>query len=739
MKRPREYPASLAAEEKSNATKICLVVNAHYHFMPVHKKRKKASDEKIELLEKRIKAMEASAHSGSAPRAATEVSNTNLISPGLQTRNQDTSEVSSSIASGMPLAADPYAKIYHSVDKGDLEFQGYSADRTFIEGFKHGLGDWAYDSSHTRLSTVFSVPGLFDTSRKPPVDVILPPREVANKLVEAALDAQILFCVIHRPSFNNLINLIYSLDQTNYSIQEWRFLALFYAVLAYGSLFVDLCEDQEHDALSQASFYYEKSIRLQDIADCKDLVSLQAIVFKILFLLATTRVFTCYTYITAALSVALRMGLHRSFINHQDLISREIGKRVFWALWILANEVAALCGLPNLLSREEIDQESPIETNDSYIELGQIRQQPEGEVCLVAIANVYRRLHMIFQGIIKHIYSEKRFNVFQPGSTVCCSVSMDKLKGIEEEFHQWARGMPDLYALGNNIENSQLTAFTLCITYAQAQIYLYRPFLQHLMTCAGDPNLPENTNAKWLATICIQACENIIMLCDDMYRRGLLSGGNWLVSRALFNSTLTLFYVVLTFSDTLQTRSILRCLALGRKVADRIAKRSVPGHRWKVMMKVMIATLPSCARHIQERLLGLEHKIPDLALYQTELRVPDDTYTASLGKQTMNLLGSDSSAADKMKWLAPHLLETLGHDCPQRDGCRSPSLRIIPKPADNAREASIASSQFDNIDDFFLGSSGEPGVNHGSMGMPLEAGEMDFGNLDEFLDLQNWL
>lgn len=152
------------------------------------------------------------------------------------------------------------------------------------------------------------------------------------------------------------------------------------------------------------------------------------------------------------------MGLHRSFINHQDLISREIGKRVFWALWILVNDVAASCGLPNLLSREEIDQEFPIEINDSYLELGQILQQPEGEVCFVAIANVYRQLHMIFQGVIKHIYSEKRLNVFQPGSTVSCSVSMDKLKGIEEELHQWVRGMSDHYALGNNVENTPLTA-----------------------------------------------------------------------------------------------------------------------------------------------------------------------------------------------------------------------------------------------------------------------------------------
>lgn len=130
------------------------------------------------------------------------------------------------------------------------------------------------------------------------------------------------------------------------------------------------------------------------------------------------------------------------------------------------------------------------------------------------------------------------------------------------------------------------------------------------MTCAGDPNLPENKNLTWLATICIQACENIIMLCDDMYRRGLLSGGNWLVSRALFSSTLTLFYVVLTFSDTPQTRSISRCFALGRKVSDRLAKRSVPGHRWNVMMTVSSRVMVSRDLCLAHTLQGYDRDSP---------------------------------------------------------------------------------------------------------------------------------
>ncbi len=363
---------------------------------------------------------------------------------------------------GLPQAqaGQPGAKIYQPIEKGDLEFTGYSADRTFIEGFKHKLGDWALDATHKRVPAVFAVPGLFDTTRGPPVDVELPPKVLARKLVDAALDAQILFDIIHRPSFDNLFTLVYSLDPSHYSIEEWRFLALLYAVLAYGGLFISGVDEHENDVLSNSSLYYEKNLQLQNIADCKDLVSLQAIFFKILYLLSTTRVFTCYTYVSAALSVAVRMGLHRvdSSTTHQDLIQRETGKRVFWAVWTLTNEVAATCGLPVLLNNEEIDQEAPTEVSDSSIEARQILPQPEGEFCLTAIATIYRRLHHVFQKAGKQIYSENQSNLLQTGGVGSYLVSMGRLKGIEKELHQWVRELPDHLVLGNGPDNPELAA-----------------------------------------------------------------------------------------------------------------------------------------------------------------------------------------------------------------------------------------------------------------------------------------
>lgn len=69
-----------------------------------------------------------------------------------------------------------------------------------------------------------------------------------------------------------------------------------------------------------------------DITDCRDLTTLQAIVFMILFLQCSAKLSTCYAYIGVALRSAMKMGMHRSFRDHFSPIDLEIRKRLFWAI-----------------------------------------------------------------------------------------------------------------------------------------------------------------------------------------------------------------------------------------------------------------------------------------------------------------------------------------------------------------------------------------------------------------------
>ena len=83
------------------------------------------------------------------------------------------------------------------------------------------------------------------------------------------------------------------------------------------------------------SFKYYSTSRalLQDITECRDLTSLQALLFLILYLQATANLSTCYAFIGIALRSAMRIGLHRNLPHqHIDAIEQETRSRLFYVI-----------------------------------------------------------------------------------------------------------------------------------------------------------------------------------------------------------------------------------------------------------------------------------------------------------------------------------------------------------------------------------------------------------------------
>ena len=190
--------------------------------------------------------------------------------------------------------------------------------------------------------------------------------------------------------------------------------------------------------------YYDAGRQMIDITDCRDLPSLQALIFMILFLQSSARLTTCYSYIGIALRSALRMGLHRSVARDFNPIERETRKQVFWVIHKLDMYVGAMLGMPKSLSDKDIDQEYPAEVDDEYITEHGILPMPEGTVSLVAGANAQNDLVRVLTKVIKYIYpikgSEKRRVGPDKRSYV---VSYARVREIEQDLQAWMNGLPD--------------------------------------------------------------------------------------------------------------------------------------------------------------------------------------------------------------------------------------------------------------------------------------------------------
>lgn len=180
-----------------------------------------------------------------------------------------------------------------------------------------------------------------------------------------------------------------------------------------------------------------------DITDCRDITSLQALIFMILFLQCSARLTTCYSYIGIALRAALRMGLHRSFATQFSPVERETRKRVFWVIRRLDIYAGAILGLPKSLSDEDIDQEYPLEVDDEYITDDKILPMPDGKISLMAGRNAHTRLVEVLVTVIKYIYPVKGADRTVDGrGAQSYRVNYARVKEIEQELQAWMDNLP---------------------------------------------------------------------------------------------------------------------------------------------------------------------------------------------------------------------------------------------------------------------------------------------------------
>jgi hypothetical protein len=179
---------------------------------------------------------------------------------------------------------------------------------------------------------------------------------------------------------------------------------------------------------------------MMDIADCRDIYSLQAIIYMILFLQSSAKLSTCYAYLGVAVRSALRMGLHRSFNDNFNPIEAETRKRTFWVIRKMDIYVGALLGLPQTLCDDDIDQDLPTEVEDHCITETGIQPMPEGSITIVQAANAHTHLVKIIHKIVRIVYPIKIPH--QTGHLSQYSVGIPQIRDIEKDLQDWKEKLP---------------------------------------------------------------------------------------------------------------------------------------------------------------------------------------------------------------------------------------------------------------------------------------------------------
>jgi hypothetical protein len=198
----------------------------------------------------------------------------------------------------------------------------------------------------------------------------------------------------------------------------------------------------------RVQYYTSARLILQDVAECRDMASLQALVYTILFLQATSNISDCYAFLGIALRSCLRMGLHRHLAHDKITpIEDETRRRVFHVVRQMDFYVSAILGFPLLLHDEDVDQPLPTEVDDEYITKETIHMPPPGTPSFFQAFNAHNKLMRILAKVVKDIYPlravEEGLEGQQPNSTFMINYSL--VQAIEEELQDWQSHLPDYW------------------------------------------------------------------------------------------------------------------------------------------------------------------------------------------------------------------------------------------------------------------------------------------------------
>ncbi|KAI0117559.1 hypothetical protein F4776DRAFT_656176 [Hypoxylon sp. NC0597] len=514
-------------------------------------------------------------------------------------------------------------------EKGDYDFHGNSSGSVFFkrmkEHFRSLLGrDYQipFLPRPPRPAGVAALdsPRPSSGSRLPqshaPNKYELPPKERALALCSESLNnATCLLRIVHIPSFYKMLDDLYEKPIDTRRQEDKRSLALAYSVMALGCMY-NIPEDDNSEtppykkSVDEAVKYYGAArVLLQDITECRDLTSLQALLFMILFIQSISNLSTCYGFVGIALRSALRMGLHRH-LPHIKLnpIESETRRRVFYICRQMDTYVSALLGFPLLLNDEDIDQPLPTPVDDEYITKDEILIPPPGTPSFFEAFNAHVRLMDILGKVVKHIYPLKGMEqsetegVGQPYASYM--ISYGKIKEMEKELQRWNEDLPLAWRPDSEGPVEVVRVRNLLrFTFAHVQMVLYRPFLHYV-----SPRISAGKDVNERAYACgaagVSVARNIVHIGTEMRKQVSLVGPYWFTLFTEFFAVITLVFFVLENQDKPGSMEILADAVAGKEMITELSRKSMVADRISSSLVMLFDQLPDNLKEVKARTIS---------------------------------------------------------------------------------------------------------------------------------------
>ncbi|KAB5570709.1 fungal-specific transcription factor domain-containing protein [Coniochaeta sp. 2T2.1] len=575
-------------------------------------------------------------------------------------------------------------------EDGEWDFHGTSSGAVFLRRMKqHFRGLLGNDYRTPFLPRPLNRPqGMFSiesprSSSSSPWDVAsmpnlydLPDKEKARTLCYYSLNcATCLMRVVHIPWFYEMFEKVYELPPEGFGNEERRFLGLLYSVLALGCMYNVSADDPSRPvtyktAMEEGINYYTSArVLIQDVAECRDLTSLQALLYMLLFLQVTANISGCYSFVGIALRSAIRMGLHRR-LPHAKLtpIEDESRKRAFFVIRQMDTYISAILGFPMMLSHEDIDQALPTEVDDEYITKDAILTPPSGTPSFFQAFNAQARLMEILEKVVRHIYPikgmEESIRKKEESTNATYVINYGRIREIEQDLQDWYDRLPEYWRPSPEGPIEVIRVRTLLrFAYAHVQMMLYRPFL-HYASPKMAGGKPADERCYACAAAAITVSRNIVHIGIEIQKQAHLIGPYWFALYTQFFAIISLVFYVLENPDKPGATEILEDAREGTEVIASLSQRSIAAERITDALSSLFEQLPERLRQIKGR------------------PIPSKKRSASSAKSSLaNRIASDSAVksqrrSDELSRSSSSQIRTSGEHAPIRPPHRTSSFDI---------------------------------------------------------------
>ncbi|KAI5863746.1 hypothetical protein GGS23DRAFT_604757 [Durotheca rogersii] len=276
--------------------------------------------------------------------------------------------------------------------------------------------------------------------------------------------------------------------------------------------------------LQRATGHFHAGMALLRPMERNDLVSLQAVLCAIVFLISTSRIVVAHSLIAAACSSVVRLGLHAT--GREKIRAYATVLRLDFFASIILNlppffqkDAVPLSRIARLASRAEAEKDLPT--------AAALRQ-----VCLLAIP-LHKTIGTSADG---------------PDGEDSQSVDIRDLEESQTEFHGWKTDASSLLACLGRDKEHWIIKHDLEMTYNFGQIILCRPFLHYLRVMADGGSI--SITQSYHALACIKLASSTIVRAQEMMDEGPVLAGFWPSIYTVFLSVMCLVFLIAAHRGT---------------------------------------------------------------------------------------------------------------------------------------------------------------------------------------------